>query len=512
MTISAAPGRSKPLPIAAILCTALAALTLIRLVGLRHTTTDLFIDEAQYWSWSRDLAFGYFSKPPLLAWLIAAAGTICGDGEACIRAPAPILYLLTSLLVYALGKLLYDARAGLWAALLATFAPGAVFSARIVSTDVPLLTCWALALYAYMRLRAAPDWRWSVLLGLGLGLGLLAKYAMAYFVAGVVLAAIVDKDSRDLLKRPAAWLVLPVALLVLAPNLAWNALNGFVTLRNTGEVVLGEPFKLNLLRPLGFLAAQFGVLGPVVVGAGCAALFRWHKPDVGPTERVLLAFALPPLVAITVVAFLAPAYANWAAVSAISLTALAAALLLRWRLEWLLWASLALGVCIQGLFLAGDALATRISLPLIKPPNPYARTLGWSTYARTVGELAEKAGAPTIAAEERADVAALLYYRRHSPQEILAWPSAEIPKFEMTRALNAAARQPILFVTICRYPQRLAPHFGKVEPLGDFVTADPAMPRFFSAFRLTEPTGPIGPLPDCEKPTNTAFLPAKNIP
>ena len=28
---------------------------------------DLLPDEAQYWSWSRHLAFGYFSKPPIIA-------------------------------------------------------------------------------------------------------------------------------------------------------------------------------------------------------------------------------------------------------------------------------------------------------------------------------------------------------------------------------------------------------------------------------------------------------------
>jgi hypothetical protein len=45
-------------------------------VTLRHKLAereDLFFDESQYWSWSRDLAFGYIYKPPLLAWIIGAA-------------------------------------------------------------------------------------------------------------------------------------------------------------------------------------------------------------------------------------------------------------------------------------------------------------------------------------------------------------------------------------------------------------------------------------------------------
>src|SRR5438093_1008017 len=82
----------------------LAVLTVIRLVGLKLSVVDLFFDEAQYWTWSRELAFGYFSKPPLLAWAIAAAERVCGGSEACIRAPAPIFYFGTSLLVYAVAR------------------------------------------------------------------------------------------------------------------------------------------------------------------------------------------------------------------------------------------------------------------------------------------------------------------------------------------------------------------------------------------------------------------------
>src|SRR5216684_2971958 len=89
----------------------LAGLTLVRVIGLATSVVDLFPDEAQYWAWSRDLAWGYFSKPPLLAWTIAAADHVCGSAEACIRAPAPILYFATSLVVYAIAATLYADRA-----------------------------------------------------------------------------------------------------------------------------------------------------------------------------------------------------------------------------------------------------------------------------------------------------------------------------------------------------------------------------------------------------------------
>ena len=96
-------------------------MTVVRLIGLAYSQVDLFFDESQYWAWSRELAFGYFSKPPLLAWLIAGAEAVCGSTEACIRAPAPVLYFGTCLVSYAIAKALYDDTTAFWAALLMAF-------------------------------------------------------------------------------------------------------------------------------------------------------------------------------------------------------------------------------------------------------------------------------------------------------------------------------------------------------------------------------------------------------
>ena len=67
-------------------------LTVARLAALFATPLELYPDEAQYWLWSRTLAFGYFSKPPMIAWLIWLTTHIGGDGEAWVRLSAPLLH------------------------------------------------------------------------------------------------------------------------------------------------------------------------------------------------------------------------------------------------------------------------------------------------------------------------------------------------------------------------------------------------------------------------------------
>ena len=60
----------------------------------------LHFDEAQYWSWSKQMAWGYFSKPPFLAWCINFISNICGNGEGCIRSLSPFFHIATTLGIF----------------------------------------------------------------------------------------------------------------------------------------------------------------------------------------------------------------------------------------------------------------------------------------------------------------------------------------------------------------------------------------------------------------------------
>ena len=117
----------------------------------------------------------------MIAWTIGLATSLCGDGEACVRLASPVLHTGTALLAYLAGKALYDARIGFWSAVVLATAPGASFSAGVISTDVPLLLFWTAALLAWARLLETRSWGWTLALGAAIGLGLLSKYAMIYF-------------------------------------------------------------------------------------------------------------------------------------------------------------------------------------------------------------------------------------------------------------------------------------------------------------------------------------------
>jgi membrane-associated phospholipid phosphatase len=479
------------------LVASVAALTVVRLVALRFSVVDLFPDEARYWAWAQTPAFGYFSKPPFIAWVIAGAGAICGSSEPCVRAPAPLFYAGTALVVYFLARYLYGERAGFWSGLSIALSTGVIFSARIISTDVPLLFFWALALLAYVKLLETPSWRWSVVLGLALGLGLLAKYAMIYFLLGAVAASFIDPAACALWRQRSIWFALLIALLVVAPNLIWNATHNFVTFRHTQGNILGGGFNLSPLGALGFVASQFAVCGPIVFAAFLLALARPSRFRLERADLCMIAFALPALILVTLAALFTSAEANWAATSAISITVLAVAILVRQQQRRWLQASIALGLVLQMILIGSDALADRVSLSFLGKPDIYHRTMGWKAMSTLVRQAAQTNGVQTITTEQNDVVASLLYYLRDDGWPILAWPTGTRPanQFELNQPLTSAAAEPLLYLSDRSLPKRLADYYSSVEPLGpiDAATGPHSARRFF-VFKLCGARRGIAPL------------------
>src|SRR5262249_9774689 len=175
--------RSQVIPSFGLAVLLLAGVTVIPLVRLEFSVGDLFFHEGPNSAWSREPAFGYFTKPPLLAWVIAVAERVCGTSEACVRAPSPVFYFATCLVVFAVARQLYDDTVAFFAAIATALTPGVIFSTRIISTDVPLLFFWALALLAYVKLLYGADRRRAPVLRGPLGPGSLAKKPTRYFLS-----------------------------------------------------------------------------------------------------------------------------------------------------------------------------------------------------------------------------------------------------------------------------------------------------------------------------------------
>lgn len=443
---TAAAGR--PWLAALVLVGVLTALRLALLPGIQH---GLFGDEAQYWTYAVEPAFGYYSKPPLLPWLIGLATWIFGISEAAVRLVAPLGHAGTALLVFALAARLYDARTALWSAALYATLPGISFSATIASTDVPLLACWSAALLALARLPDSRGPGWTLALGTALGLGLLAKYAMGYLLLGLAVHAIVDPAGRARLRDRRLWAGLGLGLLIWAPNLAWALAHGGATLVHVVEnanpgAPLWQPWE-----GLGFLGAQLGVAGPLVALALAArlTLLPWWPADA--RERFLLAFSAPVVGVILVQALRAGANANWAAVAYPAATILAVA----WTRQAttaarrrLLGATLAVHLVAQAA-LAMLALLPPAARPAVVQPL-FAEVTGWRTLADEVDRRAAAAGADTVLVDHRYPFAQLWFYSnghlRPPRLQMRVWRDIS-NHYELRHPYRPAPGETVLYIT-----------------------------------------------------------------
>jgi len=463
------PTAAEP-PLVLWLAGALLGLLAVRLLALHYNATELFFDEAQYWSWSREPAFGYYSKPPLVAWIIRTATEVCGASEFCIRLPSPVLHTLTAVAIFRIGRRLYDATTGLWSAMVFATLPGVSVSAGIISTDVPLLLCWAVALIGLIGLLETRAWTPAIVLGVALGLGLNAKYAMAYFGVCLGLYLLATPAHRGLLRDLRLWAALAIALLLIAPNLAWNAQHSFATFAHTADNAKWGGSLVHPMKAAEFFLAQFGVFGPVLFAALLAIALRAYRQGVPSADRLLLAFSLPIVAIVTAQALISRAHANWAALAYVAATVLVTATLVRDLARRWLEASLALHVAVLALIGVATAQAGRLSLPLVG--DPLARQLGWRALALETRRVADGSAAErkvaTIITDDRSVTAELLYYLPAGSPSVLAWRGAARPQdhYELTRPFRAGSPEPVLLVALRPDATPITSRFTKVEPLG----------------------------------------------
>jgi dolichol-phosphate mannosyltransferase len=182
-------------------------------------TAPLIDDEAYYWLWAQHLDWGYLDHPPLIAWLIALT-TALADSAFFIRGSALACGVLTSYVLFLLGRDLFTVRAGIAAAVLFQVVPVLAGAGLLATPDAPLLLCWALAMrFGWQAIQGRPA-RWLAA-GAAVGLGLLSKMPMVLLPVGLALYAALR--ARRVFRAWQFYVGGALAAVMFAPVILWNA-------------------------------------------------------------------------------------------------------------------------------------------------------------------------------------------------------------------------------------------------------------------------------------------------
>jgi len=459
------------------------ALLFVRWLVVYYSPFPISVDEAQYWLWGQHFDFGYYSKPPLIAWIIGTSDFIFGHHSWAVRLPAAAFHTGTALVLGRMANLLYGARAGYLATLIWVFLPAVALGSFVFSTDTPLLFFWSLGLY-YFVLWIKPtlnnedkqglwDNKLILISGIFLGMGMLAKYAAIYFLVSVLIALIIvaQVSIKNALKP--IFIFLTGLLIFASPNLIWNAYNGFVSIGHIGENANLHAPDYDFSKLIEFWLGQVGILGPLlfilVISAVRASIAY---------RGLLVAFAIPALIIVSFQAFAKEANANWAAVSYPSLVVLVSGFLVQAGRGWqkfgvaaqLVNIFISLGFVFILFFESlGGLLPKRGSLNLLH---------GWDGVVQDIREVQKIHGVKTVLVQNRLSSALLNWYLYEDiPVEVFDVDGRPSNHYEIKYPFTAQSSSPVLAISFKKVPD--LPDFFEWSDLASSKT-DANKPKTFS--------------------------------
>jgi hypothetical protein len=359
-------------------------------------------DELYYAVAGQHLQGGYIEFPPVTALFAALARVLFGWSLVGLHA-FTILVSAATVVVGALvaRELGATRRAQTLAAVLIAFVPG-MLATNLLFQPVAFdqLTTMVVLWLALRLALGRGSW---VLLGIAAGIGLETKYTIA--VVLVLLVATFLVWRRDVLRSWGFPLAVAIAVLLLVPNLVWEAGHGWVSVHwflhppPSGSDETRPQFVVNVM-------ALTIVALPVAV-AGVRSLIR---------DR-----ALRPLgwtVAGTVIAYFVLGGKSYYALPVVIFALAAGAIPLdRWATRRRLAVAGALfvtiGLVILPITLPVLPLHTAVRLGVIKARSDYQSEVGWPAYARLVERHA--AGTDVIVADNYGEAGALELFGRGLP-------------------------------------------------------------------------------------------------
>lgn len=396
---------------------ALAGLLILSVAGLRIAyllfvcPLDLAPDEAHYWDWSRHLDWSYYSKGPVVAYLIRGGCVLMGDDCVLgVRLPAIVCGSLLLVGLYVLTWQVYRSdRYALIVVALATTFPLVAAGSILMTIDSPYICCWTWALvFGYRAIFHGSAWNWLIT-GLLVGLGILAKYTMVLWLASASLFLLTTPAYRQLLFQRGFWIMTATAALCCLPILLWNMQHDWVGFRHvSGQAGLRRTENIRWLGPFIYVGTQFALLLGFWFVVWVAAMIA-HRPwkESNPQLCYLWWMSAPMFCVFLFFSLLTIEEPNWPVAAYVSGLVLALGWVVRQFQSPLPWyrrfaATSLVGACLLGVLgivivhHSGwvQPVLLRISGPAtpkqpmpLRRVDPTCRLRGWHTLARAVDQL-----------------------------------------------------------------------------------------------------------------------------
>ncbi len=493
--------RFKEKPYTTVLFIFLLVLSLFRIYYIQNSPLDLSPDEAHYWEWSRRLDLSYYSKGPMIVYLIYLGTSIFGDTVSGIRIMAVIFSALSSILLYSLGKNIYDEKVGISSAILIQVVPLFSTYGIIFTTDSPFIFFWILSLYLFWKAagrglrtkdlssesqnsnphissnnpptpplakegKGGFEMIYWLLLGLSIGLGLLTKYTMALFYLCAFLFFLFSKEDRRLLFTKGPYTVFIISLLVFSPVIVWNANHDWITFKHTaGQTHIEEGIQISLKSFFEFFGSQFGVITPLLLILMAVSVWRLRKRREG---AFLFWFSIPVFAFFLLKSMQAKVQANWALPGYLScIIAFSAFYMRRFYPEARgIKILIATAILLSAIVTAVAHYPSILNLPV--KLDPTSRVRGWKDLGAEVTKIYEQMSVtrPVFMFSDKYQVSSeLAFYVKGHPVTYCINLDRRMNQYDLWPGFNNLLKYDAIFVQIGdnTLPEKVAAAFKKVE-------------------------------------------------
>ncbi len=291
---------------------------IFRLVYIYIVPLELVPDEAYYWDWSRHLDIGYYSKPPMVAWLNYISTNIFGINEFGVRFFAALFGTLSIGILYLIAKEMFDEKVALISSLVALLTPGNSAMSLIMTIDPPLLFFGSLSLYFLWRIVASSPKKNMdfVLLGISVGLGFLSKQMMIVFFVLIFVFLFINRELRPIMTSFGFFIFLFISISLMSLPMYWNYAHGWVTFQETMHHVSSNSSIIKCIKTFfEYIGGQLLIITPILCSIVYFTLFKgmynFNKLDI--KFRFLFLFGGIPLIFFLLFSLKQRINANWPA-------------------------------------------------------------------------------------------------------------------------------------------------------------------------------------------------------
>ena len=395
---------------------------LLRVFAIISTPLELSADEAQYWLWSKELNWGYFSKPPMIAWLIHVSNNIFGDYDYSIRIFAPLIHGINALVIFRLSQEINDNYlAHFLSSLIWLTLPIVGVGSFLMSTDTPLMLLWTTSLLVIVKAYNSENlFLWN-LAGLIAGLALYAKYAALYLPLGLIIFYIINFQNEQNIKLRGLFLFLINFIIVSLPNVIWNYFNNFQTINHLSSNAVIDAPSYSLFGTFTFLIAQIAILGPLLLIVFVLTAYNIKK--LNKLSIFLLYFIFPVYILMFIQGFFSEANANWAASALPAITILCGYFLSK-RIKFAMLTIFSnFFICIFILIVSFNGNLIFIDLK----SDPLRKLKGWNILSEDLKDTISKKKSDVVLVDRRGIAAELIYYLRNENIKIRVPENSKSP-------------------------------------------------------------------------------------